>query len=326
MTPRSKVLLSLCVLIGVFWAGVVGYVVIDGASLFDAVYMVSITLSTVGFGEAPWLSPLGRVWTVFVIIFGIAAVLTAFASLQAAIIGGELRRLMGRRKLQNKINQLRDHIIICGYGRMGALVTSELHAKNIPVVVIDNDRSKTQMLDESGLLYILGPAEEEETLVQAGGMSAKGIVTCLNDDASNVFVTLTARSVRDTLLIVARAEMTNSVSKLERAGANRVICPQVIGARRITNMLIRPALVDFIDVAAQGLELEVDEHVIGAHSSLCGKRLQESGLRERGGTVVAIKRQDGATIYGPPADTELQSNDTLILIGRKGMSSRINEK
>lgn len=326
MTPRSKLLLSICVLIGAFWVGVVGYVVIDGASLFDAIYMVSITLSTVGFQEATWLSPLGKVWTVFVIIFGIAAVLTAFASLQAAIIGGELRRLMGRRKLQNKINQLRDHIIICGYGRMGALVAVELHAENIPVVVIDNDRSKTEMLDEAGLLYILGSAEEEETLLQAGLMTAKGIVTCLNDDAFNVFVTLTARSLRETILIVARAEMTNSVNKMERAGANRVICPQVIGARRITNMLVRPAVVDFIDVAARGLELEVDEHVIGEHSSLCGKRLQESGLREKGGIVVAIKREDGSTLYEPPADTEIQTNDTLILIGRKGMSSRFKEK
>ena len=326
MTPRTKFILSLLVLVVVFLVGAAGYVVLDAASPLESFYMTAIILSTVGLREPEWIDGPGRVWTIVIIVFGITAVLIAFSSLQAMIIGGEVRRVFGRRKLQTKISQLKGHIIICGHGRMGRLVASELHRQKVPLVVIDNDPAKTSDLEEQGILYVLGPAEEEETLVQAGLMNARGIVTCLREDAHNVFVALTARSLRSDLLIVARAEQIASQSKLERAGADRVICPQVIGATRVTNVLTRPNVVDFVEVAARGVELEMDEHVIGADSPLRGKLLKDSELRQKAGAmVVAIRRDDGTTIYGPSPDVQLLEKDILILIGRAGVSNRLEK-
>jgi voltage-gated potassium channel len=324
MTARRKLVTSLFVVVTVFWVGVFGYMILEKASLGEAIYLTANILSTVGLREPEWVHEPARAWTIVIMTIGIGAVLTAFASLQAMVIGGEVRRVFGRRKLQNRINQLRGHIVICGHGRMGSLVATELHQKNIPIVVVDNDAQQTAGLDDAGVLYVLGPAEEEETLLQAGILHARGIVTCLKEDAHNVFVTLTARSLRSDLVIVARAEQPASQSKLLRAGANRVICPQVIGATRITGVLTRPNVVDFVEVTARGVELEMDEHTIAADSPLHGKRLRDSGLRQAvDAMVVAIRRGDGTTIYNPSPDVELLEKDTLILIGRAGASTRL---
>ncbi|MBN1491562.1 MAG: potassium channel protein [Phycisphaerae bacterium] len=324
MEPRVRVILASFVLLSVFFVGAAGYVVLEGQTFWDSAYMTAITLSTVGYREVFPLSRAGEAWTVLIIAFGIGAVFAAFGTVTAMIIGGEIGRMMGSRKLHAQINQLTGHIIVCGFGRMGSLLVKELQGRRVPVVVVENDPLRTREVEQVKGLYVLGDAAEEMTLKEAGIARAKGLVTVLPHDSDNVFVALTARGLRNDLIIVARAEQHASESKLRRAGANRVISTQVIGATRIANVLTRPHVVDFQDVTAKGVDLEMDEFVIPPTSSICGKTLREAQLRRHANVmVVAIRHVDGRTTFNPGADATLRAEDTIITIGPAGSSSKL---
>jgi voltage-gated potassium channel len=324
MDARLRLIISVLILVLVYVVGVLGFVWIDDASAWEALHFTSISLTTVGYGEPEWITFGGRVWSVFVITFGISAVLIASASLQAVVIGGDLRAIVGRRKLETKIRKLHQHTIICGYGRMGAMVHEELSRAGIETCVIDSDHDCLVELEEKGGLFVQGQAEDENILIDAGIMRAKTLVACLSQDAVNVFVTLTARSMQRGLQIVARAEQPTSITKLRAAGADRVISPQQIGAIRMVNIIRHPHIVDFFEVAERGVDLEMDEYVVSQTSDLVGKTLKDSDFRKLADAiVVAIKRSDGSAIYNPEANVELRSGDTMILIGRAGVSDRI---
>ncbi len=326
MSPQQRLVWSLVVLIGVFAVGATGYVVLEGASLMDAVYMTAITLSTVGYREVIDLSPRGEAWTIAVITLGVISVSVAFTSLVALFVSGELRAHFGSRKMDHAISRLKDHIVICGFGRMGRLAGDELHRAGQSVVVIEVRPDRGDEIARAGLLGMIGDATEEDTLLRAGMMHAKALVSVLPHDADNVYVALTARGLRPDLLIVARAEQANTEVKLRRAGANRVICPQLIGASRIADILMRPHVTDFFEVAAKGVELEMDEYVVGAGSSLNGTSIRHSTLRQRTESmIVAIRSADGTTRYNPPPETRIRAGDTLIIIGPSGVSKRLDK-
>ncbi|MFQ6047909.1 MAG: potassium channel family protein [Phycisphaerae bacterium] len=326
MQPRNRLILSVLLLVGLFVVGSIGYALIEGVSLSRAAYLMVVTLTTVGYGDVVPQRGAGRVWTAVMIVVGVAAAMLSLSSLQAWIVSGELRRLMGRRKLLSRIQQLSDHIIVCGYGRMGQIISADLRDRGQAVVVVDHDPNQTTRIEEEDLLYVLGDASEEPTLRQAGVMRARGLVSVLPHDAENVYVTLTARGLRSDLQIVARAEQFATEAKLHRAGANRVICPPVIGARMICNMRTRPIVTVFVEVAAKGVELEREEVLVGPESAIRDKSLRESGLRQRAGVmVVAIKRADGTTIYSPGPDVVVRQQDTLILIGPAGASAKLSQ-
>jgi len=320
---RGRLLFILSLLVAFIGLAVLGYV-IAGADLLDAVYMVVITISTVGYRETVPLGVAGKIWTIVVIAVGLVISGLAFSMLVSLLVTGEVRKVLGRRKLQSKIRQLRDHVIIGGYGRMGQLIARELTAEGLKTVVVESDPQKTSTIEEQGLLYVLGDASEEESLLGAGVDRAKALVTVLPHDADNVYAVLTARGLRPDLFIIARAEQDATEAKLRRAGADRVISPHAIGARRISNILTRPHVVDFVDVAARGVELEMDEYIVTADSPICGKTLRESNLRQRVNVmVVAIKRADGSTAFNPGPDEPILENDILILIGPAGASSQL---
>jgi voltage-gated potassium channel len=324
MDSRRRLLLALLVLLSVFLVGTAGYVVIEGASFGDAAFMTATTLSTVGYREVFHLGTAGRIWTILIIAFGIGTVFAAFGVVTAMIVSGEVGRLMGSRKLQSQIEHLNQHVIVCGYGRMGVLVVQELRERHVPVVVIENDPARTREIEEARTLYVLGDASEESTLAQAGVMRAKGLVAVLPHDSDNVFVTLTARGLRKDLFIISRAEQAASESKLLRAGASRVISAQALGATIIANVLTRPHVVDFVDVAAKGVELEMEEYVISPSSPMRGKTLRDAQLRQRANVmVVAIKHADGRTTFNPGPESVLDVNDAIITIGQAGTSSRL---
>jgi voltage-gated potassium channel len=315
MDPRRKLLISLLILLSVFIVGALGYMVIDHASFLDSLYMTAIVVSTVGLERPTWVDPAGKIWTILIILFGIAAVLTAFSSLQAVVVSGTVRQLMGRRKLEAKIAQLSDHVIICGYGRMGEAVVRDLRPSGISLVVVEQSSEGTTDLDEEGILYVLGDATEEETLLKASPQRAKALVTLLGRDADNVYVTLIARGLNEKLNIIARAESQGTDSKLRRAGADRVIAPQALGAASVVNVLTRPHLVDFVELAAKGVSIEMDRLEIGADSALCGLSLRDSHLRQRAeATVVAIQHAGGRTVYSPGPDEVIGEGDTLVLL------------
>lgn len=324
MDARYRLFLALMAIVAVFFVGAGGYVVLEGASLGDAAFMTLITLSTVGYDQVIPLHENGRVWTVLVIVLGIGVVSVAYASLLTVFVSGEIRAGLGRRRVQNKIDKLGGHTILCGYGRMGAMTAERLQASGRTVVVIERDKDHGPELDAAKLLYVVGDATEEETLHDAGLERAEALVTTLPSDSDNVFVTLTARGLRPDLRIVCRAEQPATEAKLHRAGADRVICPQIIGAKRIADILTRPHLVDFFEVAVQGVDLELAEYVVEPDSALCDVVLRDSRLRQRtGAMVVAIKRGDGTTVFQPEPEVVFRAGDQLILIGKSGTSERV---
>lgn len=328
MSLKLRLLLSVTALLGVFVIGASGYVWIEGdqnLSALDAAYMTTITLSTVGFGEVWDLSPAGKLWTIGVITFGIATVSIAFTSLIALMVGGELRSLREERKMTSTIDHLKDHIILCGFGRMGSLALDELKRKGLTVVVVERDARLESAIRETETLFVIGDATDEATLERAGFSQASAIVVGLPSDADNTLITLTARSLRPDIPIIARAEQPATESKLKRAGATKVVCPQAIGAMKVVNILTRPHVVDFVEVANLGVGLEMDEYALDERSLLAGKRLCEVSLRDQGKvTVVAIKHADGATVYNPAANDTLLAGDTLIVVGPPGVSDRLD--
>jgi len=319
LNARKRLVISLVILFLVFWAGAVGYRLLGVSTNREAAYYAVETITRLGARDVKELGPWGEIWSMIVVTVGFAVAAYAFSNLLALTAGGELRTIFGRRKLENKIKNMHDHYIVCGYGRTGQMICDNLHSNNAAFVVIDVSPDKTSQLDKSGYLYIQGDASDEEILLESGIKRAKALVTVLSADADNVYVTLTARGLNRNLTIVARAETGATEKKLLMAGADQVVSPPRIGAMRITNLLLRPAIVDFADVAARGLELEIDELVIGEDSPIAGKQLRESRLREEAGVmVVAVKQSDGTTILSPPAETVLKQGDTLITIGRRG--------
>lgn len=324
MTPRLKLLIPPALALAVLMVSALGYMVVEGWTLTESLYEAANVVSTLGLEEVHDMSPAGEAWTFFVIIFGIAVIAVAFSLMTSVIVSGELRRVMGRRTLRNKIDQLDGHFIVCGYGRMGESVVARLKEHRATCVVIDKDPDTTARLEEERILYVLGDASEEETLQEAGVMRARGLVAALSEDSANVFVTLTARGLREDLNIAARAEQPSSQPKLERAGANQVICPAVIGAMRVANVMVRPSVADFIEITARGVEFEVDEYVVSADSPLADQSLKEANLRRKAEVmVVAIKRPDGRTVFSPGADEKMLAGDTLVVIGEVGAAARL---
>ncbi|MFQ5590388.1 MAG: potassium channel family protein [Phycisphaerae bacterium] len=328
MSARLRLILSILALLAVFVVGTTGYMFIErehNPSLVDAAYMTTITLSTVGYAEVWPLGTSGKLWSIGVIVFGIGTVSIAFTSLVTLFVSGEIRLARQRKRMESAIERIKDHVIVCGYGNMGALAAKELARRRLSVVVIESARDRLRLLNDDGLPFIHGDATDEDVLMRAGVTRASALVATLPHDADNVFITLTARTLRPALRILARAEQPTAEAKLVRAGASRVICPQVMGASRIASILTRPTVVDFVDMASKGVDLEMDEYVVRSDSLLAGKSLRDSPVRQKtGAIVVAIKRADGKTHVNPDPDEILQVGDTLVLVGSVGVSSRLD--
>ncbi len=325
---KFHIRIAIAVLAVVLFVGAasLGYYIIEpGYSYLDALYMTVISVTTVGYLEVGGsLTNGGRVWTIFVIIGGIMTGAVALSLVVAAVVEGRIRGILGRRQLERKISALSGHVIICGYGRTGRMLAAELKKGGRQVVVIDNTSAQTAQAEQDDVLYLLGDAEEEGTLLAAGIEQASSLVAVLGSDAENVFLTLSARGLNDSLEIIARASEASTQNKLTKAGATRVVCPLIIGGNRIADVLLRPAVVDFVEMAHKGVNLEMDQLTLEADSDIAGQTLRELALPARiGAMVVAIRRPASDTLYNPGADVTLQAGDTLILIGRHGMDEAI---
>ncbi len=290
----------------------------------DALYMTVITVATVGFQEVHPLSGAGRIWTIFVILSGLVTGGVVLSLIAAMVVEGQIRRIFGRRQLQSKIKNLSGHVIVCGCGRMGEQILMELDAAGRNVVVVDSSPERTAVVEALGKLYVLGDAQSEEVLEAAGILRAATVVSALPTDAENLLVTLTARQMNPNVRIITRAVEAATERKLIKAGATRVVCPQIIGVTRMVDIVLRPAVVDFTEAAHKGVDLEMDQIELSDTSELVGKSLGELGLPHRVGVyVVAIRRSDGETIYQPVSDLTLRVGDTLILIGKRGAAEAL---
>jgi voltage-gated potassium channel len=318
VTARSSLATAAVALSIVIAVGVIGYMGIAGLGFIDALYMTVTTISTVGFREVTPLGPAGQVFTIALIVSGIGIVFYSATLVARDLIEGELRRGFGRRQVERQIARTSGHIIVCGYGRMGRSVCRELAAKPAPFVVIDRDAEAVRHAETDGYLSVAGDASEDDVLRAAGITRAQGLVAALSTDAANVYVVLTARELNPQLLIVARAEDERSERKLLHAGANRVVLPYAISGHRMAHALLRPAVLDVIDLAThyRNLELQIEEVAVADGTFCAGRSLQESGLREELGLIViAIKKPDDTTQFNPTAETRIEAGDRLVLMG-----------
>jgi voltage-gated potassium channel len=290
--------------------------------------MTIITISTVGFGEIKPLSPAGRIITILTIVTGVGIGTYTFGLILRVFIEGELSKVFGRRKLEKNISALKGHYIICGFGRIGSIICYELCSENIPFIVIEASTTKNEQLEKEGYLYLNMDATSEEALVKAGIESAKGIVTAVGSDANNVFITLTAKGLRPDIFVLSRASDVKNETKLIKAGASRVVSPYVLGGKRMAEVLKRPTVVDFIDIAMANrhLGLMMEEALVGPTSSLIGKNLIDSHLRQDYGIIiVAIKKASGEMIFNPQPVEKLDAEDVIVMLGKKEDLGRMSD-
>ncbi len=322
--PRRVQLLAV-VPLGLIVLGTSGYHAIEGWSLFDALYMTVTTLTTIGYGEVHPLSPAGRTFTIGLALGGIFTLFFTTAEFLRAVISGELSSHLGRHRMEKKIAGLTGHIIVCGYGRVGRQVCEDFSSAGVPFVVIDKTAERLADFSLAGGHPLVGDATEDAVLRQAGLDRARALVVVVASDADNVFITMSARLLADRLPIVARAEEAASVPKLVRAGATRVVSPHVIGGGRVAQAVLRPAVLDFIEVATRSehLDLQIEEVPVAAGGGLAGRTIATTGVRADIGLIlVAVKQASGHMLFNPPDTAALAAGDTLIVLGKREQLDR----
>ncbi|MEL6230892.1 MAG: NAD-binding protein [Cyanobacteria bacterium J06627_3] len=307
---------------------VVGYVA-AGWALMDAIYMVVITIFGVGYGEVkPLESNSLKVFTILVIIAGVLSVTYIISGVVQSVAAGEIRQALSLKRMSETIANLKGHVIICGYGRIGQLLAQQLQQDGLPFIVIDADPVRVTLGQEQGYLMHLGNATDEDSLEAVGIHRARALATVLPDDAANVFITLTARELNNSIAILARGELPSTEKKLRLAGANHVVLPATISAGRMANLLINPAAEDFL---AQGegrmalnqllgeIDIQLSELPVESQSGLVGATIRDIETQGHGTfIIVALRRQSGEMLIHPKQDTFLISGDALILMGHQG--------
>ena len=308
------------VLLGlIFVGGVIGYMVIEGWSFWDAFYMTVITVTTVGYREIHPMSRTGELFTSALLLVGVGTAFYTFTLAATIVVDGGLQKRLGRRRVGRMIDDLEQHFIVCGFGRIGTVIADEFTQQQIPFVLVERDPVRVQEALERGMLVVEADASHEDTLRKLHIERARGLVAAVGTDAENVYAVLTARVLAPHLFIVGRAETEDAERKLRRAGADRVVSPYAIGAQQMAQTALRPAVVDFVKLATQAgnLELAMEQIVVAQSSALVGASLVSSNLRQRFGViVVGIQRAAGKMEFNPAPDAEIQSGDQLVVLGR----------
>jgi voltage-gated potassium channel len=325
LLPR-RFLLMLLIPALLIVGGTLGYYFLEGWSLFDALYMTVTTLTTVGYGEVHPLSVVGRTFTMLLLLGGVFTLVYTATEVIRFIVSGEVQTALGKQAMERSLGELKNHLIICGYGRMGRHVCKEFSTQRMPFVVIDKESATLENFRLPHGLALHGDATSDDVLKRAGVERARAVVIVAASDADNLYITMTARLLNGRLFIVARAESDLAEQKLIRAGANRVVSPYVLGGFRVAQAVLRPAVVDFIELATrtEHMELQIEETQIAAGSPLAGTVIKDSRLRQdQGIIIVAIKKTAGTMIYNPPADAHMEPGDILITLGNRQELDRL---
>jgi len=318
---RRQFHLAVALLAVVIAAGTIGYVVIEQWSAWDAFYMTVISVTTAGYREVHPLSRAGEAFTSILLIFGVGAAFYAFTLVAAGIIESRLHPRIQEKRRARMIDQLSDHFILCGAGRIGLIIAEEFRRQGVPFVVIDHDPVAVQEVIGRGDLAVEADASREDVLARLRIDSARGLIAALGTDAENVYTILTARGLRPDLFVIARADSEDAGRKMLKAGASRVVSPYQIGAVRLAQTALRPAVVDFVELAtsSENLELAMEQVSIGEGSGLAGRTILEANVRQRFGViVVAIQRAGGHMDFNPPHDAVMNAGDELVVLGPPG--------
>lgn len=314
--------LIITVLLGVVMVafGTAGYMLIEKWPLLDALYMTLITYSTVGYGEIHEISQNGRMFTLVLIVLGASLFLYIIGNVVQFLVEGRIRLILGRRKLDKQISQLSNHFIVCGYGRMGRAFCRYLKEKHLEFVVIESNTERIPIMNEDGILYLAGGATEESNLLKTGIKKASHLITALGTDPDNVFLVLLAKGLNPQIKVVARASQNAIKKPLSAAGADVVVSPFDIGARRMAHAILRPNVIRFLEFAFadEATDIHIEEITVGASSGLVDVPLKESGIRQSFNLIIlSIVSEDGELSFNPSADTRISIGDTLIIVGCK---------
>jgi voltage-gated potassium channel len=320
METLRKLIFIISLLVIVLMMGAFGYSLIEGWSFADAIYMTVITVATVGFREVAPLSPAGKFFTIIIILVGVGVLGFTLSNFTAFLVSGQIYKILRAGKMQKRLSRLKNHFIVCGSGRMGSEAVRELIAEDKDMVVVEWNEEICEKYEDEGIPVIQGDATDDDVLRHANVEHAKGLLAALPNDVDNVYVSLSARGLNPSLFIIARGTDDGSQSKLLKAGADRVILPYQIGGRRMASVLVRPEIVDFLDVMIGNDELSLRMEMVRVEekSSLVGKTLKESNIRrETGGAlVIGLIRKDHQMIANPDSDTKIFDDDQLVVLGR----------
>jgi voltage-gated potassium channel len=323
MSYRGRVALS--VFVGLLLVGTAGFMLIEHWSLLDSLYMTVITLSTVGYGEIQPLSPVGRLFTGILILFGVGALAYALRWMIETLME---QRLFRWRRTEMELKRIKQHVVVCGFGRMGESVCARLRERQTPLVVIERDPAISDLLDRLGILHLEGDATDDSILIAAGIQRARALAAALPHDADNLFVTLTARSLNGDLIVVASASNEKNEPKMIAAGANRVMNPYRSGGQQIARQLLQPAVTEFFDVITGGVDtgLSLEQVELQPASSLTGVTLREAPIRDEFDViVVGVRRRDEGLLFNPPSSLDLRAGDVLLALGRRENLRRLEQ-
>ncbi|CCK79861.1 MULTISPECIES: potassium channel family protein [Desulfobacula] len=318
MNRPKQIITSILLFLTLIILGIVGYMVIEHWRFMDSLYMTIITLATVGYGEVRQVSEKGRIFTILLILLGGGFFLYLISDIIKFLVEGRIRLVLGRYKLDNQIKKLKGHYIVCGYGRIGKLLTRYLIQKYIDVVVIERDHDLVETMNEDGILYLMGEAANENLLIRAGIERAVGIIGVVATDAENVFLVLLAKQLNPKLFVVARATQDLSKKTLLAAGADKVISPYDIGARRMAHAILRPTVIKFLEMAFADdtTDIQIEELLVKPGSKLIGVKLIDSGIRkDMDLIIIAIQNKENRMIFNPKADTKLEQGDIVVVMG-----------
>jgi voltage-gated potassium channel len=320
MDSTRHLIVALILAFMILVIGTLGYMMIEGWDFMDSLYMTVITISTVGYGEVRQVDHVGRIFTIFIVLTGVGFSLYVAGAVVQFMVEGRIRQIMGRRRLDQTLRRLKNHYIICGYGRIGRVLVRNLRRKFPNLVVIDNNPNLVGVMEEDGVLFIDGDATEESTLIKAGIENAQGLVSVLATDTSNVFLVLTARQLNPRLHIIARAGEDRSKAKLRAAGATTVESPYEMGALRMAQRILRPKVTSFLDFALSATRKDIlmEELPVGRESDLANLTLKDSGIRQRYNLIViAIEKATGEMLFNPSFEALIAAGDTLIAVGEE---------
>ena len=319
MFPSYLILRLLIILSTLMTVGTVGYLLIEKLSFLDALFMSVQTLTTVGYGTIKPLSDAGKIFTIIYILFGVILFLYIAAEFANSVVNVNLQKILGRKKMENKLKNLKNHLILCGYGRTGLEIASQLKNNKLHYVVIDKDLSLEETALEEEFLFIPGDATDDHILQRAGIERARGIFCALNDDVDNLYLTLSAKNLNQNLKIVTRCVKASNEPKFRKAGATTIILPYEISGKRMVSSIIKPDVVDFLDVVmhSQGedLELKMEQFLVPQNCCLENKTIYSSEIRQKSGVIIVAIKRGGKFITNPESDTVLKAHDYLITLG-----------
>jgi len=319
MSGLKKTIIIISFFIVLLTIDTIGYlIIVPGINIVDALYMTFISITTVGYSEVFPLNTLGKIFTIWVIISGLGIFFYIIGTIAENMFEGNIRKILGRRKMK-VIKKLKDHVIIAGFGIMGEQVCKQLDKKNKKFVIIENNRERFAVAEELEFNVLLGDATNEDILLNAGAKNAKTFVSLLASDVDNIYTVMTVKDINPSVFIITRAQDLANEKRLYKIGADRVVTPYELGSRRIVNTVIKPNLVEFIDLMTYTpqMSLSIEELTISENSPFAGKRIKNSGLREKHNIIIIAIKRDKKMFFNPPSEQKILADDILIIVGEK---------